>query len=132
MSKQAKASFEITGWEEKPYNVIEGELKLTQASVIRTYAGEIQGEAKVEYLMVYREDGSASFVGIERVIGSLSGRSGSFVLQHNGTFEEGIAKYSFSVVPGSGTRDLAGLRGKGVFASGHQQHYPLTLSYDFE
>jgi hypothetical protein len=132
MSKQAKASFEIAGWDEKPYDAIEKERKLTQASVTRTYTGEIQGDATVEYLMMYREDGSATFVGLERVIGSLSGRSGSFVLQHNGTFEDGVTKYSFFVVPGSGTRDLAGLRGEGEFASGHQQHYPVTLNYDFE
>ncbi|MCG8606433.1 DUF3224 domain-containing protein, partial [bacterium] len=127
-----KASFEVTGWDEKPYNEMEGELKLTRASVTRTYTGEIQGEAAVEYLMMYREDGSASFLGLERVVGSLGGRSGSFVLQHNGTFEGGVAKYSFSVVPGSGTRDLHGLRAEGEFASRHQQHYTLTLNYDFE
>lgn len=52
--------------------------------------------------MVYREDGSASFVGLKRVVGRVGGRSGSFVLQHSGTFEGGIAKAT--LVCGTGVR----------------------------
>ena len=81
---------------------------------------------------MYRDDGSASFIGLERVVGSVGGRSGSFVLQHSGTFKEGVATVTLVVVPDSGTGDLRGLRGDGKFAVGHQQPYSMTLDYDFE
>jgi hypothetical protein len=61
--------------------------------------------------MVYPGDGSAKFVGLERVVGRLGDRWGSFVLEHSGTFEGGVAEASWSVVPGSGTGEPRGLRG---------------------
>jgi hypothetical protein len=82
--------------------------------------------------MTHRDDGSVSFVGLERVVGRIADRPGSFVLQHIGTFEGGTATISWSVVPGSGTGELRGLRGEGEFSSGHAESYPMTLDYDFE
>src|SRR5882724_3337368 len=132
MRKQAKATFEIKSWEEKPYDELEGAPKLTRASVTKAYQGDIQGEGKLEYLMIYRTAGSASFMGLERVTGSVGGRSGSFVLQHAGIFEDGVAKTTLSVVPGSGTGDLRGLGGEGKFSVGHRPPYTMTLDYGFE
>ena len=132
MKTHAKATFDVKAWDEKPYNEMNGLPKLTRASVTKSYQGDITGEGKLEYLMMYRDDGSASFVGLERVVGSVGGRSGSFVLQHSGTFNGGVATVTLLVVPGSGTGDLRGLRGNGGFAVGHQQPYPMTLDYDFE
>jgi hypothetical protein len=132
MRKQAKATFDIKSWDEKTYNEIEGAAKLTRASVTKSYQGDIEGEGKVEYLMMYRTAGSASFMGLERVTGNIGGRSGSFVLQHTGTFEGGVAKVTLSVVPGSGTGDLRGLSGEGKFSVGHQPPYSMTLDYGFE
>jgi Protein of unknown function (DUF3224) len=82
--------------------------------------------------MMYRTDGTASFVGLEQVTGSIGGRSGSFALQHSGTFEGGMAKVILSVVPGSGTGDLSGMTGEGGFNVGHQPPFNMTLDYDFE
>ena len=48
--------------------------KLTRVSVNKSYQGDITGEGKLEYLMMYRDDGSASFIGMERVVGSIVGR----------------------------------------------------------
>jgi hypothetical protein len=132
MRKQAKATFGIISWDEKPYSEKEGAPKLTRASVTKSYQGDIEGEGKVEYLMMYRSAGSASFMGLERVTGSIGGRSGSFVLQHTGTFEDGVAKVTLSVVPGSGTGDLRGMKGEGGFSVGHQPPYAMTLDYQFE
>jgi len=128
----AKATFALNAWDEKPYNEMNGLPKLTRASVTKSYQGDIKGEGKLEYLMMYRDDGSASFLGLERVVGSVDGRSGSFVLQHSGTFKGGLATVTLLVVPGSGTGDLRGLRGNGEFAVGHQQPYSMTLDYAFE
>jgi hypothetical protein len=128
----AKATFAVNAWDEKPYNEINGLPKLTRASVTKSYQGDITGEGKLEYLMMYRDDGSASFTGLERVVGSVAGRSGSFVLQHSGTFKDGVATVRLVVVPDSGTGGLRGLRGNGEFAVGHQQPYSMSLDYDFE
>ena len=132
MSTHATATFELKSWEEKPYDEMEGGPKLTRASITKSFKGDIQGEGTLEYLMVYRDDGSASFVGLERIVGCVGDRSGSFVLQHSGTFEGGTAKATFFVVPGSGTGGLRGLRGEGRFAAGHSDNYPITFDYDFE
>ena len=132
MRKEAKATFGIKSWDEKTYNEIEGAPKLTRVSATKSYQGDIEGEGKLEYLMMYRTAGSASFMGLERVTGSIGGRSGSFVLQHTGTFEDGVAKVTLSVVPGSGTGDLRGMKGEGGFSVGHQPPYAMTLDYGFE
>ena len=121
MTTRASATFEIKAWDEKPYAEFEGGRKLTRASVNKTIHGDIEGESSVEYLMAYGTDGSAYFVGMEHVIGRIGDRSGSFVLQHSGTFAGGIANETWFVVPGSGTGELGGLRGEGGAATGHAQ-----------
>ncbi|SRR6266404_4419829 len=132
MRKHATVTFALKSWDEKTYDEMQGVPKLTRASVTKSYQGDIEGEGRLEYLMMYRDDGSATFTGIERMVGSVGGRAGSFVLQHNGTFEHGIATATLSVVPGSGTAGLRGIRGEGEFAVGHQQPYHMTLDYDFD
>ena len=126
----ANARFAIKSWDEKPYSEGQNRPKLTRASVAKTYTGDIEGEGQVEYLMMYRSDGSATFVGLERVDGRIGGRSGSFVLQRLGVFEGGLAKESYSVIVGSGSGELQGLRGDGSSAVGHGMEHPITLSYE--
>jgi len=132
MKHTANARFAIKGWDEKPYSEAQGLPKLTRATVSKTFSGDIEGESQVEYLMMYRSDGSASFVGLERVVGRLNGKSGSFVLQRIGTFEAGQAKESYSVVSGSGTGELRTLRGEGTSSVGHGSEHPFTLTYELE
>lgn len=131
MNTQAKAEFKIEKWDEKPYSEI-GASKLTRASVVKSYQGDLEGEGTLEYLLLYHPDGSAAIIGFERVIGRIGNRNGSFVLQHDGTFKAGIAAGTWVVVAGSGTGELRGLRGKVAFSSGHAERYPVTLDYEFE
>ena len=130
MKKTANARFAITSWDEKPYSEGEDRPKLTRASVIKTYTGDIEGQAQVEYLMMYRSDGTAGFVGLEQVVGRIDGKAGSFVLQRTGVFEGGEAKESYSVVPGSATGELQGLSGDGKSAVGHGMEHPFSLNYE--
>jgi Protein of unknown function (DUF3224) len=130
MKKSANAQFTIKSWDEKPYSEGPDQPKLTRASVAKTYSGDIEGDAQVEYLMMYRSDGTANFVGLERFVGRLGGKSGSFVLQRSGVFEAGQAKESYSVIPGSATGELKGLAGDGRTVLGHDKQYPFTLSYE--
>jgi len=132
MSQSANATFNITGWDEKPCDEIAGDSKLTRAHVTKVYSGDIEGEATVEYVMMHRADGDAEFVGYERVICRLAGRSGSFVLRHKGTFEGGTVKSDCVVVTGSATGELTGLRGESSFAAEHAEQYPITLKFDLD
>lgn len=131
MKQVANARFAIKSWDETPYSEGPGQPKLTRASVIKRFTGDIEGDGHVEYLMMYRSDGSATFVGLERISGRIGDREGSFVLQRTGVFEEGQAKESYSVIPGSATADLRGLSGEGSSSVGHGMEHPFVLHYEF-
>jgi hypothetical protein len=126
----ANARFAIKSWDETPVSEGPDLPKLTRATVIKVLTGDIEGDGFVEYLMIYRPDGSATFVGLERVVGRIGGKSGSFVLQRTGVFEDGQAKESYVVVPGSGTGELRGLSGDGRSGVGHGMEHPFMLTYD--
>jgi hypothetical protein len=130
MRKSATARFAIKSWDEKPYSEGQDLPRLTRASVAKVYTGEIEGDGHVEYLMMYRSDGSAAFVGLERIVGRLGGKTGTFVLQRTGLFESGQAKESYAVISGSATGELQGLLGDGSSAVGHGMEHPFTLSYE--
>ena len=133
MNSQSNVTFSLKSWDEKSYNELPGELKMTRSSVAYTYQGDIEGESTLDYLMVYRPDESGSFVGLERVIGRVAGRTGSFVLQHTGTFNKSDVTGTCFVVPRSGTGELANLRGEGsISLSGHAELYPMKFDYRFE
>ena len=126
-----KGHFAIKNWDEKPYSEGDGLPKLTKASVEKTFTGDLEGEGHVEYLMMYRSDGSAAFVGLERITGRIGAKTGTFVLQRIGVFENGEAKENYSVVPGSATGELTGLKGEGDSAVGHGMEHPFELTYEF-
>jgi hypothetical protein len=132
MKQNANARFAITNWDEKPYSEGPDLPKLTRASVTKTFTGDIEGEGHVEYLMMYRRDGSATFVGLERIDARIGDKTGSFVLQRSGAFEGGQAKETYSVVPGSATGDLAGLVGDGSSSVGHGMEHPFVLNYELK
>jgi hypothetical protein len=132
MSQNANARFAIRNWDEKPYTEGPDLPKLTRASVTKTFTGDIEGEGHVEYLMMYRSDGSATFVGLERIDGRIGDKTGSFVLQRSGAFEGGLAKETYAVVPGSATGDLRGLVGDGSSSVGHGMEHPFVLNYELK
>ena len=130
MKEIARATFEIQSWDEKQWDEIPGASRMTRASVSKSYKGEMEGEGKLEYLMAYSHDGSASFVGIERFAGRVGDKQGNFVFQHVGMFRNGVAESTWSVVPDSGGGDLQGLRGEVNVALGHAKPYPIEFSYE--
>jgi hypothetical protein len=73
------------------------------------------GAGVVEFLQAAGADGAASFVGIERITGELAGRTGTFLLQDHGVVDDNTVSGQWFVIPGSGTGELAGLRGEGGF-----------------
>ncbi len=128
MTIHATGSFAVKNWDEKPYSEIDGQPKLTRADVVYTYQGDLEGEGNITYLMCYSGNSIAYFIGYEQVTGRLNDRSGSFVLQHIGTYERGAVKDAVTVVPGSATGALSGLHGSG--SCGGDGEAVFTLDYE--
>ena len=126
---RARGSFEVTSWDEEPYEEMEEGGKLTRTSVAQTFTGDIEGVGGAQWLMSYRPDGTAHFVGLQRVRGKVAGRHGSFVLETIGEFDGKLAAWSASVVDGSGTGALRALRGKGRFEAPHGSRASFDVDY---
>ncbi len=105
---------------------------LTRIHVEERFSGDISGDGIVEFLQAARADGSASFVGVERVTGQLAGRRGTFLLQDAGTVRDEIVSGDWFVIAGSGTGELAGLRGEGGFRANLGEGAEVHLDYWFE
>lgn len=121
------STFEVKSWDEQTFAEGEGQPKLTQTVATKTFTGDIEGEATVQYLMIYRADGSTWITGLERVVGRVGGREGSFVFRHEGTDQDGAAAITCTVVDGSGTGELAGISGEGRFAA-----KSMTVEFTFD
>ena len=124
------ATFKIISWDEEPFDEPGDGLKLTRAHVRRSFHGDLSGTGNLMYVMTYLDSGVASFMGFEKVVGSLGGRTGSFVLRHTGSYEGDEATATYEVVPGSGTNELVGLSGTGGFSAGHAEEHNMTLDYE--
>jgi Protein of unknown function (DUF3224) len=128
----AEARITVHTYEPVPYDQPTDGPALVRIHVEEEFVGDIAAQGVVEFLQAARADGTATFVGIERVTGSINGRSGSFLLQDNGTLEDGIVSGEWFVVAGSGTGELSGLRGTGGFRADEGQGAVVTLDYWFE
>ena len=124
------ATFKIVSWDEEPFDEPEDGPKLTRAHVTKSFHGDLSGTGNLMYVMVHLDSGDALFMGFEKVVGSLGGRTGSFVLLHTGFYDGEEATAEYEVVPGSGTSELAGLSGTGGFSAGHAEEHDMTLDYE--
>src|SRR3954452_22006102 len=111
-------AFTTKNWEEKIVSGTEGGPRVAYAHATFAYEGVIEGESICDLLLYYAgegyESGETTSPSFERFEGKVDGREGTFVVKHEFTFDaQGIAS-TFSVVPGSGTGDLAGLTGSGT------------------
>lgn len=102
---------------------------LTRIHVEETFSGDLEATGVTEFLLAARADGSASFVGIERVDGTLGGRRGTFLFQSVGTIQDSLVSAEWTVVPHSGTGELTGLRGSGSLHSELGQGGKLQFGY---
>jgi len=101
---------------------------LGRYSLDKQYHGDLEAMSKGEMLTAGSSvKGSAGYVAMERVSGTLNGRKGTFVLQHTGTMNRGTSSLTVSVVPDSGTDQLAGLTGTMTIIIADGKH-----SYEFE
>ena len=125
-----KATFKVVGWDEEPYDEPEDGPKLTRVQVKRSFTGDLSGTGNLMLVMTYLDSGIVSFVGFEKVVGSLGGRTGSFVLRHTGVHDALGATAEHDVVAGSGTGELAGLAGAGGYSAGDEEDSDMTLDYE--
>ena len=132
MNKIGKATFASKAWEEKPYTEIDAGRKLTRVHAVFAYTGDVEGEGTVDYLMAYSPDGTGNFVGMERIVGRIGNRSGSFIAQHTGTFDPKSVITQWDFVPGLGTDALEGLAGHGELKLEGHGPYPFSFEYNFE
>jgi len=117
---QLEGTFRVVSWDEEQYDAAEGQPKFTHARVVHELTGALEGEVSICYLMVYRPDASATFVGLATVTGAIGGQSGSFVMQDVGTFENGVSRGRWTILPGLGSGGLRNVRGDGHFAATHE------------
>jgi hypothetical protein len=97
-------------------------------AIDKQFHGDIEGTSHGQMLTASTTvEGSAGYVAIERVRGTLHGRTGSFVLQHSGTLDRGASRLTITVVPDSGTGELVGLTGTLAITIAPGRH-----AYDFE
>jgi hypothetical protein len=96
-------------------------------SIDKQFRGDLEGTSTGEMLAFRGEQGSAGYVAMEQVSGTLHGKRGTFVLQHSSTLNRGAPTQSITVVPDSGTDQLVGLSGRMVVIIEGKAH-----SYDFE
>lgn len=129
MTNHAHGRFDVTRTTEPPYDTREG-ATIGRSRFDKRFEGSLVGTSVIEMISaVSSVKGSAGYVAIERVEGELDGRAGSFVLQHSGTMDRGVASLSVTVVPDTATGALVGLRGRMTIDVTNGEHR-YTFEYE--
>ncbi|GLQ76299.1 DUF3224 domain-containing protein [Vibrio sp. vnigr-6D03] len=130
--KSFSGEFHITAWDESTYVQREGGFKQSLATVTQNYRGGIEGAGEIQYLMCHQTADHAVFVGYEIITGTIDGKAGCMVVQHNGKFEKGVASSQMVVVRDSGTGELKGVEGNGHFHAEESGKalYQFTLKFN--
>lgn len=127
----AKGTFDIADWNAQPPFDDRDGISLGQVTLRKTFHGDLTATSVVTMLMATTEVAdSRSYVALERVEGTLDGRSGSFVVQHNAVSDLGEQSLRVTVVPDSGTGELRGLRGQMDILIAPDGSHSYTLDYD--
>lgn len=130
MEHKAVAPFTIEGWEEAAYDERPG-ARLSRTRITKTFTGDFAGTSEAETLMcVAPVEGSAAYVGFERLAGSLHGRAGTFVLHHTASGSGGQRGGSWTIVPDTGTGELTGITGAGEIVVAEGGAHTLMLVYE--
>lgn len=123
---KVKSKLKVLKWDESTIEQLNQDSKVSIAVVEYNLEGELAGKAKVNYQMFYSYadsnnhlKSSAQYLGLLIVTGELQDKRGTFVLRDEGTFENGIAKSSLKIVPGSGTGDFNRIIGEGSYEASH-------------
>jgi hypothetical protein len=96
----------------KPYDE-SGDFTISEVNITEEFSGDLAGVGSVRFSMVTEPDGTAHSTGMERFLGEIGGRAGSFILRNSGVLKNGELNSTWTVIPGSGMEGLAGIRGEG-------------------
>jgi hypothetical protein len=129
---RATGTFEITSVDEEIVRDAGGEPKLTRARGAQRFTGDIDGDGQVEWCCCYLPSGSARLIGLQRVEGTLAGRHGSFVVEAVSDHDGRQSRGAWTVVPGSGTGELAGIAGSGGFEAPGGPAASYWLDHDLD
>jgi hypothetical protein len=112
MANRASGTFEVKVIPQPAEDAV-GDPGMSRLLLDKQFQGDLKGTSKGQMLAIGTAvEGSAGYVAIERVTGTLHARSGTFALQHSGTMTRGAPQLIISVVPDSGTNELVGIAGK--------------------
>jgi hypothetical protein len=129
--KHAKGTFEVDLTPQKPDEGVEN-AAVSRMLIIKNFTGGLEAKSQGQMLSFQSAvKGSAGYVAIEQVTGTLDGKQGTFVLQHNGIMDQGKPQLGISVVPDSGTGELEGLEGNMSIKIENGKHY-YELVYRFK
>ena len=125
----------IVKWDENVFNELSDAMIISKADIEYSFSGDIDGKAIVQYIMFYsdynedaRHESTAKYVGMIQFSGKLADKSGSFVLEDNGTFKGGAVNSEIKIIKNSGTGDLKNIQGSGIYAA-DQDGFRLELDY---
>ncbi len=126
---QAKGSFEIQMQAEPPYDIVDG-VSLARVGFSKQFTGDLTANSQVAMLGARTPvENSAGYAALERIVGSVGGKHGSFVVIHLGILTRGQQELSIRIVPDSGTAELSGISGSmGIRITEGKHDY--TLDYD--
>ena len=118
----ARGAFEVNMEPDPPFLEQDG-LTLNRNFVRKEFSGDMVGASEAQMIAAFTgTPGSAGYVAIEHFTGSVAGKSGSFVLQHSEVMNRGDAQLTVTIVPDSGTGELAGISGTLEIDNDEGQH----------
>ena len=124
----ASAPFTNDRYDEEPYGDADG-VEVSRVHISRTFSGDLEGESVAE-LLIAKSEAGGGYVGNDRVTGSLQGKTGGFVFQHTGLMGPDGVTNTGTIVPGTGTGELAGIAGEGTRLADEDGNHTLTLAYE--
>ena len=125
---KASAPFTNDRYDEEPYAEADG-TELTRVHIARTFTSDLEGESTAE-IMIAKSQGGGGYIGHDRVTGSLGGKVGAFVFQHSGIMGPAGITNTGTIVPGTGTGELAGISGEGTMLADEDGNHTFTLAYE--
>jgi hypothetical protein len=126
---KAEGTFDIDRFDtHDPHDDRDG-VELARAHITKTFHGDLAGASETDIITVHTEN-PAAYVGIERFDGTLHGRKGGFVVQHEAGGTGGVPWMTWKIVETSGTGELTGIRGEGQIIIAPDGGHSYTLEYE--
>jgi hypothetical protein len=128
----ATGTFEVRPGDETPIDEPGDGLRLTHATGTQRFSGDIEGDGSIDWLMCYLPTKTARYVGLQRIAGTIGGRRGSVILEATGGHDGTGSASTWSIIEGTGTGDLAGIRGTGGFEAKGGPTVSYWLDYELD